>query len=811
MSRRTLASRSRDFRGEGAIEVSERAGAGDPSALQRHVPRGALRTVAWSGAGRLTAKAVLVGLICHVSSQIGFAHKVPPHDISALWPTTAILFSVLVASPVRHWWAYTLAAYFSSVVTDIRAGFPAAAGLFILAGILEIVVAAVGVRRFADGVRAFTSLRSLVAYVLIAVVLAPSISAFVAAFAGLGQGYWFYWRVWLLSEGLGFLVLAPAILAWVATARDRGGSGRRASRERWVESALVGCGLVTIGVLVFRASVTESRIPVLVYLPLPFLLWAAVRFRPAALHTCLLVVASLSISGAVQGRGPFAVSTQVDNVLGLQLFLVTMSIPLMFLATLMAERRQRAGMLSESEARFRSMADGAPVLIWMSGADGLLTFFNKGWLDFTGRSLNEELGEGWSAGVHADDRERRLRAYTDAFDGRREFTVEYRLRRHDGQYRWILDRGVPRLGPDGALQGYVGCGDDVTELRRATAEIQELKDRLELENAYLRHEITVSHAHEGIVGESPAIKHVLSQVEQVAATDSTVLILGETGVGKELVARAIHRHSARHSRALVKVNCAALPSTLIESELFGREKGAYTGALTRQAGRFEVADRSTIFLDEVGELPLELQAKLLRVIQEGEFERLGSSVMRKVDVRLIAASNRDLGAAVRDGAFRADLYYRLRVFPIEVPPLRLRRDDIPLLVWFFLSELAPVLGKRIERVPQALMNRLVAYDWPGNIRELRNVLERAVIISRGPALSLDESFEASESAADTPDRARPPGETGTLERVERDHILRVLEECAWRVRGRGNAAERLGLNASTLYSRMKKLKIQRAR
>ena len=258
----------------------------------------------------------------------------------------------------------------------------------------------------------------------------------------------------------------------------------------------------------------------------------------------------------------------------------------------------------------------------------------------------------------------------------------------------------------------------------------------------------------------------------------------------------------------MKVNCAALPPTLIESELFGREKGAYTGASTRQAGRFEVADRSTIFLDEVGELPLELQAKLLRVLQEGEFERLGSSVTRKVDVRVIAASNRDLGTAVREGTFRADLYYRLRVFPIEVPPLRLRKDDIPLLVWFFLAELSPALQKKIERVPPSVMNRLVAYDWPGNIRELRNVLERAVIISHGPVLSLDESFEAGGSGLDAAAETR---EIGTLERVERDHIRRVLEECAWRVRGPGNAAERLGLNASTLYSRMKKLKIQRAR
>jgi PAS domain S-box-containing protein len=807
-TRRDLASRSRGFRGEGITAGgSARAGTGAPGILRSGDP-GGVRTITLSGAARLAAKVVLVGLICHVSTQIGFAHKIPPHDISSLWPTTAILFSVLVASPVRHWWAYTLAAYASSVVNDIRAGFPASAGLFIAAGILEIAAAAAGVRRFADGLRAFLSLRGLVAYVLIAVILAPAISAFIAAFAGSTGSYWFYWRVWALSEALAYLMLAPAILTWIRFVRDRIASGEL-SRPRWIEAGLIGCGLIAIGVLVFNhENVGESRIPALVYLPLPFLLWAAVRFRPAGVNTCLLIVACLAISGAVRGRGPFAVSTQADNVLALQLFLVTMSVPLMFLATLMEERRQRASMLSESEARFRSMADGAPVLIWMSGADKRCTFFNKGWLGFTGRTLSKELGEGWSEGVHADDRERRLRAYADAFDERREFTIEYRLRRHDGHYRWILDRGVPRLGSDGALQGYVGCAEDVTELRRATAEIRDLKDRLELENAYLRHEITVSHAHEGIVGESPPIKHVLSQVEQVAGTDSTVLILGETGVGKELVARAIHRGSGRQSRALVKVNCAALPPTLIESELFGREKGAYTGASTRQAGRFEVADRSTIFLDEVGELPLELQAKLLRVLQEGEFERLGSSVTRKVDVRVIAASNRDLGTAVREGTFRADLYYRLRVFAIEVPPLRLRKGDIPLLVWFFLGELGLALQKKIERVPSSVMNRLVAYDWPGNIRELRNVLERALIISQGPVLSLDESFEAGGSGLDAAAETR---EIGTLERVERDHIRRVLEECAWRVRGPGNAAERLGLNASTLYSRMKKLKIQRAR
>ena len=768
----------------------------------------ATKVLSGKAALSLPIKVLLVGILCHVSTQIGFAHKIPPHDISALWPTAAILFSVLVATPVRHWWAYTLAAYVSSVANDVRAGFPVAAGLFIVAGILEIVLAAAGVRRFAGGLRAFSTLRNLVAYVLIAVVLAPSVSALIAAFAGSGGNYWFYWRVWLLSEALGFLVLAPAILSWTRFAWPRIVAGK-VSGQHWIEAGALSIGLIAIGFVVFNEqALGASRIPALVYLPLPFLLWAACRLGPVGVHTALLIVASLSISGAVYGRGPFAGSPQVDNVLALQLFLLTMSGPLLFLATLIEERRQHTSMLGESEARFRSMADGAPVLIWMSGPDKLCTFFNKSWLDFTGRTLEEELGDGWLAGVHADDRERCLETYVSAFDARRDFTMEYRLRRHDGQYRWLLDRGVPRVGSNGIFQGYVGSADDVTELRRATAEIRDLKDRLELENAYLRHEITVSHAHEGIVGESPAIKSVLSQVEQVAGTDATVLILGETGVGKELVARAIHRLSARHGRALVKVNCAALPATLIESELFGREKGAFTGALTRQAGRFEVADGSTLFLDEIGELPLELQAKLLRVLQEGEFERLGSSTTRKVDVRVIAASNRDLGAAVREGAFRADLYYRLGVFPIDVPPLRLRRDDIPLLVWFFLGELGRPLRKTIERVPPSAMNRLVAYEWPGNVRELRNVLERALIVSPGSALILDESFDASRRVADAP--VGPP-EEGTLEHVERDHILRVLEQCAWRIRGTGNAAERLGLNASTLYSRMKKLKIERAR
>jgi len=345
------------------------------------------------------------------------------------------------------------------------------------------------------------------------------------------------------------------------------------------------------------------------------------------------------------------------------------------------------------------------------------------------------------------------------------------------------------------------------KLRGTLTELEALRARLQLENEYLRERTFSGEGFEDIVGESPALRRVLFQAEQVAATDATVLLLGETGTGKELLAMAIHSRSHRRARTLITVNCAALTPTLIESELFGHEKGAFTGASSRKIGRFELADRSTLFLDEVGEIPLNLQAKLLRVLQEGEFERLGSSITHKVDVRVIAASNRDLSAAAREGTFRPDLYYRLRVFPVEMPPLRARREDIPLLVWYLVGQLGAALGKKIERVPASTMDRLVVYDWPGNVRELRNVLERAIILSPGPGLLLEELGDGIRTAVAARDAA---GGTRPLEDVERDHILRVLESCDWRVRGPGNAARQLGLNASTLYSRMKKLGIHRS-
>src|SRR5262245_15598283 len=443
----------------------------------------------------LALRVVLVGFICHFSTEIGFAHKFPPHYISPLWPTGAILFSVLVASPIRHWWAYTLAAYFTSIVNDARAGFPVSAILFVAAGLIEIFIAAIGVRRFARGLRAFDSLSNLVAYIVVAVVLGPLISAFLAAFAGAIENYWFYWRVWFLSEALAYLMLAPAIMTWMASASYR---FKNISVARCIEAFLIGCGLLAISIRVFTwQAAGQDTFPALLYLPLPFLIWAAVRFGPPEVTTSLLVVAFLSISGAVHGRGPFAASTSADNVVSLQLFLIMMSLPLMFLAALIEEGHAKTNALSESELRFRSMADTAPVMIWMSGADKQCTFFNKGWLDFTGRTLEQELGNGWSAGFHPDDFDRCREGYVNSFNSRQEFTMEYRLRRNQGEYRWILCEGVPRFAPDGKFLGYIGCATDLTERKRTESELRRQREELaHLTRLSTMGELAASLAHE---------------------------------------------------------------------------------------------------------------------------------------------------------------------------------------------------------------------------------------------------------------------------------------------------------------------------
>ena len=338
-------------------------------------------------------------------------------------------------------------------------------------------------------------------------------------------------------------------------------------------------------------------------------------------------------------------------------------------------------------------------------------------------------------------------------------------------------------------------------LQRAYAEVTQLKERLELDNQYLRQELATDVSDDRIVAQSAGMKAVLRDIRRVAATDSTVLLSGETGTGKELLAEAVHQASKRKDRLLVRVNCAALPGPLIESELFGREKGAYTGALTRESGRFEVADGGTLFLDEVGELPLELQAKLLRVLENGTFERLGSTRTLKVNVRLVAATNRDLGQAVREKLFRQDLFFRLQVFPIQIPPLRDRREDIPPLVWAFIKDFGRHLGKVIEHVPRQSMEALRDYAWPGNVRELRNVIERSMILTDGPTLRvvLPEGLEAAHIG--TP--------AMTLEDLERRHILDVLGQTGWRVSGSNGAARLLGVKPTTLEYRMKKLGIER--
>jgi len=339
---------------------------------------------------------------------------------------------------------------------------------------------------------------------------------------------------------------------------------------------------------------------------------------------------------------------------------------------------------------------------------------------------------------------------------------------------------------------------------RAYEEIKRLKDRLDQENVYLQDEIKTEYNFEEIVGKSQALKKVLRGVEKVAGTDSSVLIFGETGTGKELIARAIHDLSKRKNRPLIKVNCAALAAGLIESELFGHEKGAFTGALSRKIGRFELADGGTLFLDEIGDLPPELQAKLLRVLQEHELERVGGTQTLKVDVRLIAATNQDLQKAVGEKTFRADLYYRLNVFPIALPPLRERKEDIPLLTEYFIHKYAKRMGRRIEKIDRETISRLIAYPWPGNIRELENVVERGLILSRGPALEIEDALLIPSNLSDRDEKG-----LSTLAEVERQYIVRALEETRWVIDGPRGAAGILGLHPNTLRSRLQKLGIKR--
>jgi chemotaxis protein methyltransferase CheR len=461
-----------------------------------------------------------------------------------------------------------------------------------------------------------------------------------------------------------------------------------------------------------------------------------------------------------------------------------------------------------SEERYLLALAGSTDGLWDWDLLSDTVFYSDRFREILGYSAGEFPGtiDSFRSRLHPEDAEAIWAAIERHLQARVAYKVEYRLRTKSGEYLWFLARGQAIWNTEGKAIRMSGSIQDITErkqaelnLKAALSEIKELKEKIEVERAYLQEEIKLEYNYENIIGQSDGLNYVLYKAEQIASSDTTVLVLGETGTGKELVARAIHGLSPRNGRVLVKVNCATLPPNLIESELFGHEKGAFTGAYARQLGRFEVANGATLFLDEIGELPLELQPKLLGVIQDGEFERLGSSRTIKVDVRLIAATNRNLEEEVRKGRFREDLWYRLSIFPITVPPLRERMEDIALLVEFFVSKISKRLGKSIENIPTSVMNTLQDYQWPGNVRELENVLERAVINSSGPKLRLVDELKKPQKALTTAQK--------TLEEVERAHIVQVLEQTNWKVSGQNGAAEILGLNRSTLRARIRKLGI----
>jgi PAS domain S-box-containing protein len=474
--------------------------------------------------------------------------------------------------------------------------------------------------------------------------------------------------------------------------------------------------------------------------------------------------------------------------------------------------------LAESEERFRDLFDEAPIAYVHEGLDSRFIRANRAAIRTLGITPEEVVGTiGRSFVADTPEAQRRVQeAFASIERGTDTSGVVLEMRRKDnGAPLWI--QWWSRPDPSGTYTRTMFI--DITE----RVLLEQEQARLQAQNLYLREEIKSVHNFEEIVGRSPGLVRVLEDVEQVAPTNTSVLITGETGTGKELIARAIHSNSQRQGKPLIKLNCAALSTNLVESELFGHEKGAFSGAIARRIGRFELAHGGTIFLDEIGDVPLEMQVKLLRVLQEREFERVGGNTPIQCDVRIIAATNRDLHKAMNEGRFREDLYYRLSVFPIQLPPLRERTGDIALLVQFFLTRFAARIGKRIDAVSKDTMSRLLAYSWPGNVRELENVIERAVILSRGTELEVNPGLlpaatpsrvESTSTPAEATRETRsipPDGRTATrLEAVEREHILATLRATEWRIEGEHGAAARLGLNPSTLRSRIKKLGIARS-
>jgi len=466
--------------------------------------------------------------------------------------------------------------------------------------------------------------------------------------------------------------------------------------------------------------------------------------------------------------------------------------------------------------RYKLILTSAGEGIYGLDSEGRATFANPAAIQMTGWTEEDIIGKPMHEKhhhTHTDGRyypQHECPIYAALKDGEVHHITDEIFWRKDGTSFPVHYTSTPMI-ENGVVTGAVVVFQDVTEikdsersLKTALFEIQQLKDKLSEENSYLQEEVRLNHQFEDILGDSPSLKAVLKQVEQVAKTDTTVLIQGETGTGKELFARSLHCLSNRRARPLVKVNCAALPENLIESELFGHEKGSFTGASARRIGRFELAHEGTIFLDEIAELPLELQAKLLRVLQEGEIERLGDSKTINVNVRVIAATHRNLKQMIAEGTFREDLYYRLSVFPLDIPPLRERKNDIALLAQWFTNKYAKKTGKAIHHIAPSIMDNLLDYDWPGNVRELENVIERGVILATNNTIHIPALHKAHGPAADS------NTDLLSLAEMERTHLLKVLESTDWAISGERGAATILEMHPNTLRSRMSKLGIRRA-
>jgi len=472
------------------------------------------------------------------------------------------------------------------------------------------------------------------------------------------------------------------------------------------------------------------------------------------------------------------------------------------LATVAIEHKHREEKLRQDERELRRITDAIAQLICVLGPDGKTLYANRFVLEYSGLSLEDVMADDFRARFfHSDDIERSQNERQHALEREAPFELELRARRKDGQYRWLLIRYNPLRDEEGRIIRWYATGTDIDDRKRA-------EERTHKENLALREEIDQSSMFEEIVGSSDVIRKILTQVTKVAPSDSTVLVLGETGTGKELIARAIHKRSKRSSRAFITVNCAAIPASLIASELFGHEKGAFTGAIQRRLGRFELADGGTIFLDEIGDLPAETQIALLRVLQEGEIERVGGSQSISVNVRVLAATNRDLKAAMAAGTFRQDLFYRLNVFPIQVPPLRERMDDIPLLITYLVERYAKKAGKKIRNIQKRTLELFQAYDWPGNIRELQNVIQRAIVLCESETFSVDETWLKREKHR-LSGSVVPLG--ATLAEHEKDIIEAALADCGGQVAGPTGAAAKLGLPRQTLESKIMALGINKHR